>query len=202
MSVKKVMMKTKQTSLKKILKPNLTQLPDNIIKSFDAEPNIQSVRSCLESQPTIMEWPSYRKEILNQLENLLDLPLHSVLTRSWMKCEKVSHTATTQLESGLDTTSIVPLRPHRIRSHQQPQVTLCIENCENTIIPLTINLNLSLSNVVVKLQHGKIQRIISGLCKGSASITCGSTLLAERTIMEFHLLENINGMNNPAEAIN
>ena len=202
MSVKKVMTKTKQTSLKKLLKPNLTQLPDNIIKLFDAEPNIQSVRSCLESQPAIMEWSSYRKEILNQLENLLDLPLHSVLTRSWMKCEKVNHTVTTQLESRLDTISIVPLRPHHIRSHQQPQVTLCIENCKNTIIPLIINLNLSLSNVVVKIQHGKIQRIISGLCKGSASITCGSTLLVERSIMEFHLLENINETNNLVEALN
>lgn len=202
MSEIKVMMKTKQTSLKKLLRPNLTQLAGNVIKQFDTEPNIQSVRSCLENQPTNMPWASYRKEILKQLENLLDTPLHSILTRSWIKCEKVSRTATIQLESNLDTVSIVPLRSHSIRSHQQPQITLCIENCENTIIPLAINLNLSLSNVVVKLQYGKIQRVISGLCKGQATIGCGKTVLVKRDIMEFHLLEDTDAINTKTEAFN
>ena len=186
------MMKTKETSLKKLLRPNLAQLPVVVLKQFDSEQSINPVKLCLKNQPSNMEWTSFRREILGQLESLLDIPLHSVLTRSWEKCDKVIHTAQSQLDSGLDTVSVVPLRSHRIHSQQQPQITLSIDGCEKTVIVLTINLELSLSNVVIKLQHGKIKRIISGLCKGTGTVKCGNTLLVERDIMEFHLLENTN----------
>ena len=185
-------MKEKKTSLKKLLRPNFVQLSEHCLQQFDNDLNIKKVRNCLEKQSSQINWLSFRKEILSQLENLLDIPLYSVLTRSWDSYEKVKKIASAQLHSGLDTVSVVPLRSHKIRSHQQPQMTLNIENCEKIVLPISISLDLSFSNVVVKLQHGEIKRVLSGLCKGSGVVKYGDILLAERDIMEFHLSEEIS----------
>ena len=182
----------KKANLRKLLKANLNQLSKQSLEQFDNEPNVKKVKDCLEQQSTQMQWPSFRKEILGQLENLLNIPLHTILTRSWDNCERVKEIAEVQIASGLDSTSIVPLQSHKIRSHQQPQMTLNIENCETAIFPLSIALDLSFSNVVIKLQHGKIKSILSGLCEGSGTVKYGDILLAKRAIMTFHLTENFS----------
>lgn len=182
----------KETNLRKLLKANLNQLSTRSLQQFDNESDVKKVKDCIKQQSSQMKWSSFRKEILGQLENLLDIPLHTILTRSWESCEKVKKIAEIQIASGLDSTSIVPLQSHKIRSHQQPQMTLNIENCETTIFPLSIALELSFSNVVVKLQHGKIKSILSGLCEGTGIVKYGEILLAERDIITFHLTENFS----------
>ena len=187
-------------SLKKILRANLTQLSEPLLEQFDAEKKIHAISHCLKKQSSKLNWENIRKEILWQMDSLLDIPLHSVLTRSWEHCEKVQRLAEAQIDSGLDTVSIVPLRSHKIHSRQCPQITLGIDTCERIILPISIELNLSLSNVVVKLQHGKIINIISGLCKGAGVVKYEHITLLNRKIPEFHLLECIDNQDTLREA--
>ena len=178
-------------TVKKILNADFTQLAPSVIKQIDKDKKFKNISHCLKKRSYKLNWEKVRSEILEQMEGLLDTPLHGVLTRSWEGYEKIQKTAFEQIDSGLDTVSIIPLRSHKIRSRQRPQITLSIEQCDKIILPITIDLELMLSNVVVKLQHGKITDIIAGTCQGIGIVRYENIKLIKQKISEFYLLEKI-----------
>lgn len=178
-------------TVKKMLNADLTQLPPSVLKQIDEEKKFKYISQCLKKGGYKLNWEKVRSEILEQMEGLLDTPLHSILTRSWEGYEKIQKIAFEQIDSGLSTISIVPLCSHKICSRQCPQITLSIEHYDKVILPITVDLKLMLSNVVVKLQYGKITNIIAGTCQGIGIVKYENIKLIKQKISAFYLLENI-----------
>lgn len=180
------------THINDLLKPNFADLPDDIVMQFDKDHAIVKLCNCLKQKAPHVEWHVFRKEILEQLEKLIDTPLHALLTRSWRQYDKLTKVIHDQIDNESEDVAVIPLHAHHVRSNQTPQLTLNIENCDRTILPIQINLDLSLKNTVVKAQYGKVISIMSGLCSGEGSIRYGDITLLETTISEFHLSEVIS----------
>ena len=177
-----------KTDLKTLLRPNLHQLSDAQQQQFDAEPKIAQIRRYLHQHAPSNHWDAFRTEILTQFEYLLTIPLRPILIRSWNQYEDIRHISLSKQRIHASN-AVLPLATHTLCSQQQPSLVMRVEAGKNISLPLNIELELSLSNVIVKLEQGKVQRIMSGICKGSGQIQYGNTLLAKREFMDFRLTE-------------
>jgi hypothetical protein len=178
----------KQTDLKILLRPNLHRLSYSQQKQFDAEPKVAQIRSFLHEYAPKNSWNTFRNEILTQFENLLAIPLRPILVRSWNQHPDIQQISLSQSRSHLKN-NILPLATHTLCSQQQPNLVMQVEQGKTISLPLNIVLELSLSNVILKLDKGKVERIISGICEGSGHIQYGDTLLAQREFMGFRLTD-------------
>ena len=181
----------KQTDLKTLLRPNLHRLNDAQQKQFDAEPKVAQIRQYLQQHAPKNSWDVFRTEILTQFENLLAIPLRPLLIRSWNQHQDIQQISLSQSRTRSQN-NVLPLATHTLCSHQQPCLVMQVEAGKTISLPLNIVLELSLSNVILKLDHGKVISIISGICHGSGHIKYGDTLLAQREFMGFRLTDRIS----------
>jgi len=177
-----------QTDLKTLLRPNLHRLSYSQQKQFDAEPKIAQIRRYLQQHAPKNNWDSFRTEILTQFENLLAIPLRPILIRSWDQHQDIQQISLSK-SRGCSKNNMLPLATHTLCSQQHPSLVMQVEQNKNISLPLSIVLELSLSNVILKLHHGKVERIVSGICQGSGHIKYGDTLLVQREFMGFRLNE-------------
>jgi len=178
----------KQTDLKTLLRPNLHQLSDSQQTQFDAEPKVAQIRHYLQQHAPKNNWNVVRTEILTQFENLLEIPLRPILIRSWDQHQNIRQISLSKSRYCSEN-NVLPLATHTLCSQQQPNLVMQLERGKNVSLPLNIVLEISLSNVILKLNQGKVERIVSGICQGSGHIKYGDTLLAHREFMGFRLTD-------------
>lgn len=178
-----------QTDLKTLLRPNLHQLHYTQQKQFDAEPKIAQMRNYFKQYAPSNHWDIFRVEILLQFENLLAIPLRPILIRSWNEHPNIQQISLAKSRN-YSKNNMLPLANHTLCSEQEPCLVMQVAQNKNISLPLNIVLELSLSNVILKLRHGKVERIVSGICQGSGHIKYGDTLLAQREFMGFRLNES------------
>lgn len=138
------------------------------------------------------------KTILTIKSALITVP--SVLNRDKMTAIEilkraslsVGNTQIVEMEKGSDDTALVPLVTHEFSSKNEPHLKVLLNNIELSDISITVKLKLKLSGITLKIQHGRIQKIIAGKGNGKGIISYHGVPITEKEIL---------GMDLPAEIV-
>lgn len=191
------------TTLYALLAPEFTPLFGEVDSDSPAVDAIHNLRQQLEKDVQTLDWSSVQNEINRQLGNLLNVSLSHILVNAWMTHPQVQQAIQQQRESGTHDVAVVPLLPHKIRSDHQPSLRILINQKHATKIPLDIRIVLKLHEVILKIQYGEIQSIITGEAEGMGMIYYQKNKLKETVIKRFELPKSLAPkLNDEQSAIN
>ena len=187
-------MHQKSMSLYDLLKPNLQQAT----KIKKEMPRIQKI---LKSEIPELKWNRVEQDIYQQLDKLLDVSLGSVFANVWTASQQVKQIIEKQNQEMTGDISVIPLPTHKIKSKHEPKLKIMLNDEQVGIFRLTAIFGFKLSNILLKIQYGKIQTVLSGTCKGVGSLSYHDTQLLENQIPEFDLPTHINVIKTHKEQI-
>jgi len=163
------------------------KLPDVDFRVIESGKDLSEMRETLKQQLSDVKWETVGKEIHEHLEGLLNIPLGLVLARGWVKYRQIKKHIKEQLEKGSDDTALVPLVTHEFSSKHEPHLKILLNNIQLSDLAITVKLKLKLSGVTLKIQHGRIQKIIAGKASGKGIIAYRGVAIAEKEILNLNL---------------
>jgi len=179
-------------TIKGLLDPDFTQLSAHSIRAFEKTDNMQQLRLNLQQNVPNHQWSLVREEVLTQVSQLLDIPLHPILVKSWHTHEAVHREVQLQqAHPDNHEASIVVLDTHEIRSTHSP--TLSTKVGQNFPIDLRffIGIVLQLKHISLKIQQGEIKAILAGVISGSGFMQYQNITLLEKDFVHFKPAGNI-----------
>lgn len=179
------------TTLYALLAPEFAPLFGEVDADSPAVDAIQNLRQQLEENVQTLDWSSVQNEINRQLSNLLNISLSHILVNAWTTHPQVQKAIQQQRDSGTHDVAVVPLLPHKIRSDHQPSLRILVNQKHATNIPLDIRIVLKLHEVILKIQYGEIQAIITGEAEGMGMIYYQKNKLKENIIERFELPKSL-----------
>ena len=163
------------------------KIPDVDFTVMESGKDLSAIRDALKQQASEIKWENVQKEIFDHLENLLNIPVGLVLARGWVKIRQIRKHIKEQREKGTDDTALVPLVTHEFSSKHEPHLKVLLNNIELSDLSITVKLKLKLSGVTLKIQHGRIQKIIAGKASGKGTISYQGVPIAEKEILNLNL---------------
>ncbi len=180
-------------TIKSLLNADFTQLSASSMRDFESTDNIQHLRRSLQENVPDHQWEIIRQQVLSQAEQLLDIPLHPILVKSWRTHDAVKREIEQQqANSANHEESIVVLDSHEIRSTHSP--TLVTTVGKNKTIPLRffIGVVLQLKHVSIKIQQGEITAILAGVMSGNGFMQHQNITLLEADFLQIKLAGEIS----------
>jgi len=156
---------------------------------------IKNIRNALEQEIKGLEWEAVEQEIQQQLNKLLDVPLGVVFSKAWLTSKQIDQTIEKQNKEMTGDIAVIPLPEHTIKSLHEPKLKITLNDVQAGTLPLLVKLVFRLNGVLLKIQYGKIQTILSGKCKGIGSLAYPSGEIHEKKIPEFDLAKHFNSTN-------
>ena len=190
-------------TIKSLLNADFTQLSASSMRDFESTENIQHLRRSLQENVPDHQWEIIRQQVLSQAEQLLDIPLHPILVKSWRAHDAVKREIEQQqANSANHKESIVVLDSHEIRSTHSP--TLVTTVGKNNTIPLRffIGVVLQLKHVSIKIQQGEITAILAGVMSGNGFMQHQNITLLEADFLQIKLAGKISYTANTTNTTN
>jgi hypothetical protein len=184
-------------TLKSLLNADFTQLSASSMRDFESTDNIQQLRRSLQENVPDHQWDIIRQHVLVQAEQLLDMPLHPILIKSWHAHNAVKREIKRQQANNANhEESIVVLDSHEIRSTHSP--TLITTVGKNNTIPLRffIGIVLHLKHVSIKIQQGEITTILAGVMSGNGFMQHQNITLIEADFLQIKLAGQVSYRTN------
>jgi hypothetical protein len=130
-------------------------------------------------------------EAQRALGSMLDISLGDILTSAWVTSGKLREAADPARHKP-DEIIRVPLLEHTIRSKQEPVLEFTLNGHRAFSVKFTIELELRLAGVVLRVWDSRIHEIVSGSCNAVARLSVAEAKLAERTTREIMLPARIH----------
>jgi hypothetical protein len=125
-------------------------------------------------------------EAQRALASLLDIGLGDILTSAWVTSGKLREAADPSRHKP-DEIVRVPLLEHTVRSKQEPVLDFTLNGRRVFSVKFTIELELRLAGVVLRVWDSRIREIASGSGNAVARLSVAGAKLAERTTRDIML---------------
>jgi hypothetical protein len=125
-------------------------------------------------------------DVAAKIGELLDVPLPSIFLASWSKADalqKLLKESETNPEAIMD----LELAEHTINSEHHPCIEVRIHNAAVKKIEFTLRLVFNLKGFVLKVQHGKIKEMRTGLCEVEGAMEYGGVTILEKSVAPIEL---------------
>jgi hypothetical protein len=155
------------------------------LQRLDASPQLGAARHALTLVPSEMR-KRLAASVGAALHSALKVSLADVLAAGWAARTKLLEYADPSRHSPTEVAE-VPLYEHEIRSSHGPTVELVFEGKRVFEVAFTISVALVIESALLRIQDGKIIAATAGRCSGKGSLSCGETILVERTTDKFSL---------------
>jgi len=178
-------------TIKSLLNADFTQLSASSMRDFESTDNIQQLRRSLQKNVPDHQWSIIRQHVLAQTEQLLDIPLHPILVKSWLTHNAVKREIEQQqTNSAHHEESIVVLDSHEIRSTHSPTLTTKVGQ-ETINLRFFIGIVLQLKHISLKIQQGEIKAILAGVMSGNGFMQHQNITLIEADFLRIKLAGEI-----------
>lgn len=183
-------------TIKSLLNADFTQLSASSMRDFESTDNIQQLRHSLQENVPDHQWTIIRQQVLTQIEQLLDIPLHPILVKAWSTHDAVKREIEQQQANRTNhEESIVVLDSHEIRSTHSPTLTTKVGK-DNTInLRFFIGVVLQLKHISLKIQQGEIKAVLAGVMSGNGFMQHQNITLIEA---DFFHIKLAGGISNSA----
>jgi len=175
------------TTLNDLFSIDFGNLPESILQHLEDTEEIRRLRKAVEDDDVKgIEWEICRKEFIQQLESLLEIKLQTILIEAWQTLDQVKDVVQEQLEKKDDSHLVIKLAEHNIRSTHTPNLTIHF-NDQDFIIQIFIAIDLDIEGLTLKINKGKIKKILTGYASGKGLIQYQNITLCEPEILQFAL---------------
>ena len=180
-------------TIKALLNADFTQLSASSMRDFESTDNIQQLRRSLQENVPDHQWDIIRQQVLAQAEQLLDIPLHPILVKSWRTHNAVKREIERQqANSANHEESIVVLDSHEIRSTHSPTLVTTVGKNNRIHLRFFIGVVLHLKHVSIKIQQGEITAILAGIMSGNGFMQHQNITLIEADFLQIKLAGKIS----------
>lgn len=139
----------------------------------------------LQKEPQL-KWKNVLTEVIGTSTKLLDIKLKDILLSAWGKYSEVQKFLDKD-KFGTDEVFMVPLAEHTITSEHHPKIEIRMGEIYLGKIDFDLELNLSLSGIILKISQGNIQEVKAGKCVSNGTFSCEGIPLFENESSEFML---------------
>lgn len=179
------------TNLHTLYNADFRHLSETILRNLETTEEIQQLRQTVKANIPGSNWSLLRSEILAQTQQLLEIDLYPILITSWESHQDVAREMGTlkrllKADPKNDTTTIVDLDEHEIKSTYSPSLSIRIGekiHLLRSFIAVTFNLK----GVSLKIQRGEITKILSGDLSGKGFMQYQNATLIEKDFLTFSL---------------
>ncbi len=180
-------------TIKSLLNADFTQLSANSMRDFESTDNIQQLRHSLQENVPDHQWDIIRQQVLAQTEQLLDIPLHPILVKSWRTHDAVKREIERQqANSANHEESIVVLDSHEIRSTHSPTLVTTVGKNNTIHLRFFIGVVLQLRHMSIKIQQGEITAILAGVMSGNGFMQHQNITLIEADFLQIKLAGKVS----------
>jgi len=126
-----------------------------------------------------IKWTTTMPDLLPSVTELFDIPIVDVLLAAWKKADVLNAEVEATRKSPAET-SFLSLSRHTVSSEFHPAIDVRIPGKTIKSIMFTARLSLTLEDVTLRVQNGRITHINGGRFGGKGSIHYGDLCLAAR----------------------
>ncbi len=155
---------------------DLAQLKSTALEGAAA---VSALKQALEKEAREIKWPVALGEVVEQVHNLLNVPLGAVISTAWNKYRLLTKYGDPE-KYPPDEIFLVPLAEHTITSKHRPHIDVLIGDRRIGRIDFAIDISLTLKGFIAKVQGGRLKEIKVGTCKAKGTILCEDFLLLEK----------------------
>src|SRR5260370_12198211 len=148
--------------------------------AVEEEKRAGEVKQELTKKSKLMKWNGVRDVLMDETMEMLEIPLFDFLAPAWKKYREILEFADAE-KYPPNETELVSLSEHTLKVEHHPylQVTYKGVPLPNDKIEFTLEAELTLQEVVLQIQNGKIMAIRAGAVKGS-----GELLLDKQSVIK------------------
>ena len=147
----------------------------------------RAILAGIENQTGVVVSPiEARNEFDNCVNQMLDIPLGSVLAAAWNKGKEIFDCLDSSRGSP-DEDFYVSLVEHEIKSIHRPRLNVFYEKTLVASEKFEIELSLHLMAVKLRVRNGEVEEALSGACSGSAELRWRDVVLVKGATRDFDL---------------
>lgn len=159
-------------------------IPPGKLAFEEKNSKFENLRQVVKRKETNFPWDKIQNEISENCARLLNVPLKTILEKTWEKYEEVSQYLDTE-KFGDEHTFLIPVAEHTIVSEHHPKIEISLGGTHLATIDFEVHLELILNGILLNISEGKIQGVNAGSCKSKASLLCEGLIIFEDESREF-----------------
>ncbi len=167
------------------------ELPPDQLSAFESGGEVAAVKELVLKQTKGVGWGVIRGEIFEKVEYLLEISIPDILVAAWNKY-RILLKYLDRKKYPSNESFLVPLAEHTITSEHHPYLEVRVNDLPVGKIGFKISVDLTLEEIILKIQDGKITEIFTGTCKGKGTIMCGDLLILKEETHSFALPGSID----------
>ena len=136
-------------------------------------------------------WPLACNLIVGKIGDLLNISVPDIMIAAWNKYRTLAQ-YTDKEKYPPDETYIVTLAEHTVTSEHSPSIEIIFNNVPIDKIDFDITFSLTFSGINLKIQDGKIMEVMTGTCKGNATVQCENKTIFEKETKSYTLPGSIS----------
>jgi hypothetical protein len=149
------------------------------LSALESTDGMSRIKEALQEKAKEIKWPMAFDEIAKKIDELLNIDFSDIMVRAWDKY-RILLKYRDRGKYPPTETFLVPLGEHTIKSQHHPYIEILINDTQVGKIVFNINISLSLKEMILKIQDGRIKGIRTGTCKGKGSVKLEDIVIMER----------------------
>lgn len=137
-----------------------------VVEAFIAADTLTELRRSIQHRLPALDWEAVQKQILNQVETLLDKPLWDILYPAWEEHDDVKKFIHEQSFDEDGVLGIAVLTDHELRSSYAPTIDINLNGDSQGVLCFFLGVKLDLIDITLKINKGKIEEVLSGTING------------------------------------
>lgn len=143
--------------------------------------NWQKFKDRLSKEIKGIKWTGSKFDIIPRIAELLEIKIPTIFLSSWRKSDEIKKLLEESVSSPEEKFE-VNLAEHSITSEHKPYIEVIIKNVPVYKIEFDLNLIFTIKGFILKIQNGKINEIVSGICKAKGTLSWEQIKLLEKNI--------------------
>lgn len=164
------------------------------------------VKEELSKKSKLIKWSAVQDVIFDKTVEALDIPLLTFLAPAWKKCREILEFADPEKHPAGET-NLVSLAEHTVSVKHEPylQVTYRGEPIPELKLKFTLNGELKLEGLILRIQDGRIKAIQGGAVKGKGELLLETKSILKKEFKSYDLTGNLElgegiSLRGPAES--
>lgn len=138
-----------------------------------------------------VKWPVVVDLALKKINDILDIKFLDIIEGAWKKYA-ILLKYTDREKYPPSESYLVSLADHTVKSKHKPAIEVWVDGTRRFDIKFEIELSLTLSGIILKVQDGKIREVHTGTCKGKGIVKCENVVIMEKETQSISLPGSIN----------
>ncbi len=165
-------------NMKDLFEVEKDRVPSAKRDALENSRSVEELKKELGKKSKLIKWDVVRDVFEEKAVEMLDLPLLNVFLQSWRKYKEILEFADPEKYPANETNE-VSLADHTMKVEHKPYLQVTYRGVPVKKIEFTLEAELKLQAVILRIQSGKIMAIQAGAVTGK-----GALLLEQKSVME------------------